>query len=44
MPASGGKRKYFPESHFSKDKEGFEWLIQTMKEPQAVFWTEAMKL
>lgn len=44
MARIGGKRKYSQESHISKDIEGLEWLIQTRKNPQAVFWTEAMKL
>jgi transposase len=44
MQVTGKGRRHFSELHHSKDSEGLQWLIQAMKDPQAVPWTEKMKL
>ena len=44
MPVTGKGRRHFSELQNSKDFEGLEWLIQAMKDPQTVSWTEKMRL
>jgi len=44
MPVTGKGRRHFSELQHSRDIEGLDWLIQAMKDPQAVPWTEKMRL
>ena len=44
MPVTGKGRRHFSELQHSRDIEGLDWLMQTMKDPQAVPWTEKMRL
>lgn len=41
--ASREKKVTFHKMLYSKDIEGLEWLIQTIKRPETVAWTEQMK-
>ena len=44
MPVTGKGRRHFSKLQNSKNIEGLEWLIQAMKDPQALPWTEKMRL
>ena len=44
MPVAGEERRRFSDLRHSRDMEGLDWLIEAMKDPQAVPWTEKMRL
>lgn len=44
MPVTRKEQRYFSDLRHSRDMEGLDWLIQAMKGPQTVSWTEKMRL
>ncbi len=44
MPIAKREYKCFSKSQCSKDGERLEWLVQLIKDPQNIPWTEKMNL
>ena len=44
MPVPRKRRQRFSELQHSKEMESLQWLIEAMKTPQTVSWTEKIKL
>ena len=44
MPLTGKRRERFSASRHSRDMEGLDWILQAVKGPQTVPWTEEMRL
>jgi len=44
MPVTRKERQHFLKSESSKEGERLDWLVQVIRDPQTISWTEKMNL